>query len=284
MGRMIRDESRNEERAALIVSILTGCQSRRLDLGTGRPQPDYALLDSTGREIGVLEVTSISRPDINSFFSERNKQNRRWCSQLLKWEWFVTVDNASRRLSGLKHDILEMLVKFEQDGTTHAVARKLEYKSGVAVIPEGVAQKGVVEVCRGREHTDSPGGVDIVLRAEGSVDSVDSVESATVGIEGELNKRDNRRKLDVRGERRELFVWVDPPGPVARSLSTFVGERERSQVADSRPPELPKEVTAVWAALWSGDVHRLADALWRGDAEGWKVMKLPTGPANGTSP
>jgi hypothetical protein len=47
------------------------------------------------------------------------------------------------------------------------------------------------------------------------------------------------------------------------------------RVAASRPPRLPNEATAVWAALFPLDEHYLAMALWRADRDGWRVVEPP---------
>jgi len=50
------------------------------------------------------------------------------------------------------------------------------------------------------------------------------IESATKALERVLQKEDNRKKLAGGLERRELFVWVDPPTVAASALSTFSEE------------------------------------------------------------
>jgi hypothetical protein len=72
---------------------------------------------------------------------------------------------------------------------------------------------------------------------------------------------------------RELFVWVDPPSATAAAL--FSVDPWRSSVASAVPPRLPPEASGVWAALWSDGQILLANALWRGNADGWEVVDPP---------
>lgn len=278
MGGVSREASWIEERAAAIVAGVTGCCTCRLDLGTGPQQPDYALLDSAGREIGVLEVTSSRPAGYDAFGSPRNKKHREVYDDRLQRQWLATVDRADRKLSGLRKRVVEVLMRFEATGVDFATFWPDNYLIQVERVPGCLRQEGVVELWALSAPGTGKGGVVFHVQAVGGfcgpINAVDAIEV-------ELHKEDNRRKLKGVLERRELFVWLTRPSFAAMALSILSGERGRAEVAATRGPRLPSEATAVWAATWSCGAVRLADGLWRGDMNGWEVVEPPAALAGG---
>lgn len=269
---MKASEPPDERRAADIVGAVTGCATRRLDVGDGIQRPDYALVDPDGLNIGVLEVTSISSGAHNSFFSAKARKHRTWTEEGLRSNWIVTVDVATRELRRLRRAVSTVLVAFESAGISWAVSRTELYRGRVGAVPEQLAARGIVEVRS--LSAAGPGGGFVTVNVMPTGGAV-GISSAVAALEAVLLRDDNRRKLTGGSERRELFVWADPPSSAASALSTYSEEPWRPQVAGTRPAGLPEEVTAVWAALWTDDDSRLCRALWRGDAEGWQVLDPP---------
>jgi hypothetical protein len=99
------------------------------------------------------------------------------------------------------------------------------------------------------------------------------IQSLTSAIEVVAREEGNLRKLRSGLDRRELFVWLNPHSTALSALTTFCEEPFRGEVAVARPPNLPPELTAVWAAAWPRDpATSLALALWRADRKGWAVL------------
>lgn len=268
---MSSKEPPDECRAAAIIASVTGCVAERLDVGAGTQCPDYSLLDSSGRPIGVLEVTAITSAAHLSFFSAKAAKHRTWTDAGLRFNWIVTVDTASRQLRGLREPVTNALLELEADGTSWAVSQPEMYRCPVE-LPDHLVTLGIVEVrALGSPGADGGFATLNIMPTGGAY----GIESAIAALDSVLRLSDNRRKLAGTLERRELFVWVDPPSAAASALSTFSSEPWRAQVAASRPPTLPTEVTAVWAGLWCDATSGHARALWRGTATGWEVLAPP---------
>jgi hypothetical protein len=230
------------------------------------------LLDASGQKIGVLEVTALWSPSHNSFFSGRAAKHRGWHDPNLRWNWLASVDRPTRELRTLRVPLSAALPKLEAEGVRLASSQPANYLGRVAAIPAQLSSLGIVEVTAIGPERDGGAAVVVNVMPEGGPYGV---ESATDELEVLLDQPDNRKKLAADVGRRELFVWVRPPSAAASALSTFSVYAWRSSVTSSRPPRLPPEATAVWAALWSDGEVLLANALWRGDADGWEVIDPP---------
>lgn len=264
-------EPADERLAATIVATVTGCATKRLDLG-GVQRPDYALFDAAGEQIGVLEVTMATSPAHSSFFSTRAGEHRFWEDPNLRRSWLATVDRPTRSLRTLREPLTAVLPTLEAQGITFATTHPENFRGQMASMPAQLARVGVVELNVIDPDPVGVAAVAINLMPEGGPYGV---ESATEAIEVELRKADNRTKLNRPFPRRELFVWVAPPSAAASALGTYSLEPWPAHVTASRPPRLPDEVTAVWAALFPLDERYLAMALWRGDRDGWRVIEPP---------
>ncbi len=269
---MSREEPPEECRAAAIVASVTGCAAERLDVGGGIQRPDYALRDDSGHDIGVLEVTAITSAAHLSFFSAKARKHRTWSDASLRSNWIVTVDAASRQLRGLREPVTNALIKLEAAGASWAVSQPEMYRYWVDVLPDHLLRLGTVEVRALGSRREDGGFVTLNVMPMGGAYGI---ESAIAALDSVLQLPDDRRKLAGGLERRELFVWVDPPSAAASALSTFSSEPWCVQVAASRPPALPAEVTAVWAGLWSEATSWRARALWRGTTSGWDILDPP---------
>lgn len=262
-------ERPEERRAAAIVAALTECSTRQLDIGDGQQRPDYAL-DVNGRQIGVLEVTAISSQAINSFWSNKNARHRSWYHPSLRCSWLVSLDSPDRTLKSLRKPVDAVLSKLEAEHVQFASSLQ-HYRKPVHPIPAELSEAGVVELhALGAERADG-GHVFVTLMPSGGSYGV---QSATVALDHVLRYEDNRKKLAGDLERRELFVWVDPPSAAASALSTFSKSPFRSSLEEVPPPQLPPEATAVWAALWADGHGKLAAVVWHGDSSGWRVVDL----------
>src|ERR1700728_1679336 len=85
-------ERPEEVAAAGIVERVTDCQASLQDTGTtGDQLVDYRLFDSSGRQIGVLEITTATDPGWMTFYSRKQGSNRSFCDQRLSNSWFVVM-------------------------------------------------------------------------------------------------------------------------------------------------------------------------------------------------
>ena len=269
-----KPEGPEEHAASEIVSAVTGCVSRRLDPGGGKTQlADYILIGSDGAEIGLLEVTSITDKRRENFWSPRTKKHRYWKDPRLKQLWLVTVAHTGVRLERVRPAVTPVLIELEAAGTTFACSDPLLYRTTVVALGDELRNLGVVELNALAERPGTEGGAMVNIMPTGGAYGIESLTSAIEAVardEGNLTKL--RRALD----RRELFVWLNPPSSALSALTTFCDEPFRGDVAVARPPNLRAELTAVWAAAWPRDPGRsLALALWRADRQGWAVLEPP---------
>lgn len=264
-------EPPEEDRAAAIVAAITACATHWLDRGDGVQRPDYSLLDESGEQIGVLEVTTLSSRSHNSFFSRKAGKHRSWSDPNLRCNWLVSVDSSARELRTLRGPLTTSLPVLEAEGFRFASSQPANYL-GTVTIPFELTALGIVELTAFGSEGDGHAAVFVNVMPVGGPYGV---ESATTALEAVLDLPDNRKKLDLELARRELFVWVDPPSAAAAALSTFSVDPWRTSVTAARPPRLPPEATGLWAALWSDGEVSLAHALWRGDADGWEVIDPP---------
>jgi hypothetical protein len=267
------DGDRHEEaRAAAIVAAVTGCATRRLDVGNGAQLADFALVNTDGRDVGLLEVTSITAKSYSSFFSLSASQHRHWVDPGLRLSWLVTVDNVDRRLRGLRKRVSAALAALETTGVHWVDLSPEWYTVPVRPLPNDLAALGVVQA---RAVGKARAGGGFVAFQPPAVGGPFGIESLIEAYEAVLSLPDNRKKLAGAAGRRELFVWANPPSGAASALNTFSVEPWVSEVERSRPPVLPVEATAIWAALRPDGRIRLASALWRGDSAGWRVLDPP---------
>jgi hypothetical protein len=276
--RLKKPESPAEVAASTIVSAVTGCTTRRLDPGGGPTQlVDYALLSGDGKDIGVLEVTSITDEGVETFWSAKTREYRGWEDRQLRKFWAVSVQDASVPLKGLRAVVTPILLGLEREDVVFACAEPRVYLGNVRVLPPEVVEVGVVEVRALPKRGDGEGGVYVNVMPWGGAYGI---ETLTVAVETVAGREDNRTKLRGDFERRELFIWVNPPSAALSALTTFCDELHAAQVASARPPKLVDEVSAVWAAAWPRDYDStLALALWRGDRSGWRVLNPPVAAA-----
>ena len=274
----IKPERPDEQDAAHIVRIMTGCETGRLDPGGGAQQrSDYRLLGAGGHDIGLLEVTSITDQRREAFFSPRTRHRRYWEVPGLRRLWVVWLRDEQAPLKKLPAVLNNTLIDFEQQGVSHATANPRTYRVPVAKMPGALIDAGVVEAQALSERPDRPGAVVINIMP---VTLHYGIDSLTRAIEAVACEDGHRNKLRSQLERRELFVWLNPFSTALSAATTFCFEPFRSEVVPgARPPALPPEVTTVWAAAAPRDPEtELALVLWRGDESGWEVLEPPPRP------
>jgi hypothetical protein len=273
-----KPESADELAASAIVRAVTEGDTRRLDPGGGRTQlADYVLVGNDGRDVGLLEVTSITDKRYEAFWSAKTGKSRSWRDARLRRLWVVSLQHTGVRLERLRAITTPVLIDLEHVGVTFACADPRSYRGTVAILGDELREAGVVELHGLPEPRAGEGGAVINVMPWGGAYGI---ETLTAAIEAVARKEDNLTKLRGEVERRELFVWLNPPSGALTALTTFCDEPFRGQVALARPPALPEEITTVWAAAWPRDPKTaLALALWRADGTGWSVLDPPSPPA-----
>lgn len=269
-------EPPDEAAAARIVATRSGCKTERLDTHGGAIQlADYTLYGTHGELIGRLEVTSITDEVAEGFSAAAAAGHGVWQDSQLRRNWHVWVRDTRVVVKRVPEAVTPVLRDLESAGIGFACAGPLNYTAPVTALTPGVLEAGVVEVQALPERDEQQGLVFVNFMPRGSAYGINSL---TVEVEEEASKEDNRRKLRGELPRRELFIWANP-GPDKRAasvLTTFSDAPHRDNVATARPPTLPDEITAVWAAVWPRPSDStLAIALWRGDGAGWRVLDPP---------
>ena len=236
---------------------------------------DYALHNEDGERIGLLEVTSITDEVAEDFSAAVAAGHGVWQDSQLRRNWLVSVRDAHVVVKRVKEAVTPALRDLESAGIEFACADPLKYVPPVTALTSRALEGGVVEVHALPERDEQLGFVFVNVMPSGNAYGINSL---TVEVEAEASKADNRRKLSGELPRRELFIWANP-GPDKRAasvLTTFGDAPHRDNVATARPPALPDEITAVWAAVWPRPSDStLAIALWRGDRSGWEVLPPP---------
>jgi hypothetical protein len=122
-GAAQKPENTDELAASAIVRAVTGCGTRRLDPGGGKtPLADYVLVDNDGRDLGLLEVTSITDKRHEAFWSAKTGKHRGWTDSRLRRLWVVSVRDTSVRLERLRAITAPVLIDLERAGATFACA------------------------------------------------------------------------------------------------------------------------------------------------------------------
>jgi hypothetical protein len=151
-----------------------------------------------------------------------------------------------------------LLAEIEDAGLT-VVAFQVQPDSFTAAFRARLQAIGVENAVQlhwpGRPH------IEVQLRLGGPFGADDVTEA----IQPEVDDDGNRRKLERSGlEARHLFVWVDVVAGAAQAAF--------SSLADpTSTPELPVEVTCVWAAphLVDFDGDQLDSPVWMSTGERW---------------
>ena len=263
MALKIKEKLSAEHAASAIVSAVTSCTTRRLDPGGGALQlADYVLVSADGNDIGLLEVTSVTHERSEAFEAASTKVDDR--PKVLGRQRSDDAGRAGARPTGRDAGV----------GVLKATTSNLLAPNRASIAetsnhcrPRSLT--GVVEVRALPKRGGQVGGVCVNIMPWGGTYGIGSL---TAAVEGVASRNDNRNKLCGDLNRRELFIWVNPPSALS-ALTTFCDEPFAAQVASARPPNFPNEVTAVWAAAWPRENENTrALALWLGNRSGWTVL------------
>jgi len=173
-----KTEPPEESRAAAIVEAVTACRTCWLDRGDEVQRPDYALVDGSGQQIGVLEVTALSSASHNSFFSNNAAKHRSWKDPSLRWNWRASVDSASRELRTLRRPLAASLPALEAEGVRFASSQPANFRGPVAVIPAQLKALGIVELTAFGPEVDGGAVISINVMPDGGAYGVESDGSA----------------------------------------------------------------------------------------------------------
>jgi hypothetical protein len=264
-----------EAQAARIVAALTDCLWEQLDPGGGRDRlPDFELRDSSGKRIGVLEVTTTIVGERAAFAAAQAKYTI--SDDRLRCNWFIVTRTTATNLRELAKTLPELLIQAEVAGfcergnvtlTPHfSFVEGSEPETSLAAVGIWMLAPLPARGGPGTAYVKPPAGPGPF-----------GPTSVTKAVAVELNKDDNLKKLSTGGDtaRRELFVWLDESSEGAMALVT---PRILPHVASGYPtdgPQLPEPVTRVWAGTGPSDHDVLARGLWFADGGIWTVLESP---------
>jgi hypothetical protein len=264
-----------ETQAARVVAAVSDCSFRSLDPGGGARQlPDFELLGTRQKRLGVLEVTSTVVGELAAF--EAAQARYRIAHDELRFNWYLVSRSASASLKQYEQTLPPLLIAAENRGLVPRMPTVLEpgfnFRAGEE--PEtSLSEQGIWMICALPTTPGHPARVYVKPPAQGGAVGPRLVTEA---VQRELGREDNLAKLRTAavGERAELFVWL-AQGSAGMALVT---PRLFPQYASSYPtdgPVLPEVVTRVWAATGPQDRDVLARALWVADGGIWRVLQSP---------
>ena len=264
-----------EEQAARIVAAVGDCLCEQLDPGGGPTQlPDFVLKDSRRARIGVLEVTSTVVGELAAFRSAQAKY--KISDPRLRFDWFLVSRDPSTNLKALQKTLSTLLHQAEQKGFVPTVCDVLEpgfnfiqgEEPQTSLYQQGIFMLSVLPAVQGM-----PGHIYVKPPAQGGGIGPEMVTQA---VQIELERDDNLAKLRMasRGERSELFVWLDE-ATAGMALVTPRLFPQQESAYPKKGPTLPVPVTRVWAATGPNDRDVLARALWVAEGGNWQVLTAP---------
>ena len=240
----LSDKKTQEVVAALAIeSLRSPATMHGLDPGGGGEQlADFELLDASGDDIGRMEVTTTTSPDLASFASAKAKFD--WSFSGLKWLWTIKV-RPSASLKSLHRRIESLLAKMEtEDPPEDWVPAKPGLIPGdPGALPRDLSDLGVVAVSAGRTSTP---GLGAVHPDYGS--GWFSLSAASWETQSAVDDEGNQDKLNVPALRySELFVWLDV-GDGQAALGTLTRSPFAETVGDLPLLALSTGMTGVWVA------------------------------------
>jgi len=264
---------RLEKVAALLVGHVTKAAIEDLDPGGGSKQlADFEILDASRNRIGLLEVTTTTRPDRASLQAQVRKKN--WQFPGLMWSWVIFTGTKV----GVRHlhkELGPLLRELELAGPPEDLVPEYPGMIGneKGALPSDLAALGVVEACAYHHHDNqNESWVSVQRREPGGFFSAE--HNLTAEIQAELDKPDNQAKLSGDLGRAELFVWLDV-GQGALSAITLSEPPWNVDLNKIDRPTLPEGVTAVWAATGLADWPQPAQTLFRYDGSSWSNHGKP---------
>jgi hypothetical protein len=258
---------RLEKVAALLVEQITGIALRELDPGGGDVQlADFEMLDVSQKRIGLLEVTTTTRPDRASYQAQVRKLN--WRYPDLIWSWSIhTRADIDVRL--LHKQLGPVLRDMELTGPPEDWVPERPGMEGTekGALPPNLQDLGVVEACAVRRH-DGPGESLVSVQISEPGGFFSPKRNMTVEVQVEINKEDNQVKLVGDTGRAELFVWLDI-GQGALSAMTLSEPPWNLNLDATDRPTMPEGMTAVWVATGLAEWPQPARTLFCYDGERW---------------
>jgi hypothetical protein len=269
-----READRFEVVAAMAVEALASDVTLgRLDPGGGRTQlADFRFTSADGRDLGRLEITTTTRRTRSSFIKEVSRH--RWHFPDLTWSWSVHV-RESARVSTLRQKIAPLLAQLERDSRT---GEWIPAQPGLdpadpGALPPDLASLGVLAAYAAHKHTAGDTALVSVVPHMGG--GAFSRNAAAWEVQAELDKPDNRAKLQIPGATRsELFVWLDA-GNGQAALSTLATPPFDQTLADVPVLNLPPGITGAWMASGLAAWPRPVATLFHCDGHHWQKMTPP---------
>jgi hypothetical protein len=263
--------------AAELVAAVTGDHLEELDPGGGALQlPDFRILDGPGgTQLGVLEVTTTTRAERLRYAHRVHKQD--WQYPTLRWWWLVHTD-GSLEPAELRQHLGPLLEAWEESPDGPPVDDWIPTHPGLihpeaGALPPEFVSLGVVSVTA-MGPPGPPGQAWVAVQKQERGGPISRNAAMTNEVQAELDKRDNRQKLQGGDGRAELFVWLDVGDGMMAAL-TLCEPPFVDALAEVALPLLPEGVTSVWVATGRADWPRPTTALLRSDGHVWEVIPRP---------
>jgi hypothetical protein len=261
--------SDNEIDGVRIVAAVTGLSWRCLDPGGGVQLAVFEMIDANGERIGLLEVTA-TVPEKTAAFRGAVR-SKRWEFDGLLNHWVVWL-----RLDASINEVFKRIEPALQRLEAAGFRGRFPDTRADDSPPEGAEELGdlgVTSFAVIQEVVPCERAIVFVHPAEeGRSFSMAVVSQA---VQGELDKVDNRRKLeDSPTEFGELFIWLEAGAAPAALLMGEIPAFD-PQIALVPPPVLGPGMTGVWVATRRDCRERPASALWRSVGGQWRRLEPP---------
>jgi hypothetical protein len=265
--------------AGRLVAHHTNVSYAREDPGGGKDQlADFSLWQSDVC-VGLLEVTAPRDEGRQSFMNAAAKSSI--SIENSRSYWFLCARSVDVRVQDLERALPPLLRALEELEPGGMLARQvhdpLNQRWVQGVLPESLNRAlygaGLDSVSfRPTEDGEWQGTVHLQPPAVGGAVGPDLV---TVAVQRELERGDNKAKLGKAplGGRSELFVWV-LDGMAALAMTTPLAHPNFAGGYLGRGPQLPSEITRVWAAALPQDVPPFAGVVWQASGADWEMVHL----------
>jgi hypothetical protein len=281
-----------ESLAAKIVAAESGVACEVHDIRGGVPgRADYTLHDFTGLCVGLLEVTSVTDPEMNRTLGSLEKQLPRRL-QGSTFYWSITLDGTRVKVAVLRRRLTALLAQLERfvfadvlDHETFHVedlGAQVDTDGGMgSALNKELYELGVQSVTVHRNvEAEFLGYI-----ARGTTMGLHSIaaNAVTTAVNHELAKADNRRKLGEAGvgQRAELFVWLDSPQLRIAAFHALAEDALEAEKLVGRPT-LPDGVTSVWVS--PTPISAGTGQYWTSDGGPWRSHSWTVPHASGAAP
>jgi hypothetical protein len=221
----------------ILEAQLPGAQVELHDTGDAQGAHDFNLVRD-GCIFAAVEVTTTTRPAVAEMNSILEQMNYSLLVKQVRRNWNVYISEKSR-IKLIREQMDSYLAEIEKEGLREFFS---ETDSTVSLAVERIWKNLKVEA--GFSHSASNSPKILVSHCGGGC--MVSAEYVQEAVERESRKPDNRRKLCASSVNdRHLFVIID----AVTDYPAWKGMNSCEPPLSL--PNLPVEITTVWAATWA---------------------------------